>query len=113
MMADDPEHIRLLNSGHYFRAATLGRVDGSSEPPDVDEPEDQADHAEEDVAQLLVSRGEAAELLRLPEAALDPVPLLVRLGHLVVPGPRLLAVLLVRDHRQGIQVVQDGAADLV
>jgi prepilin-type processing-associated H-X9-DG protein len=49
-------------------------------------------------------------VLRLAEEALDPIPLLVGLAHLLAPRPRLAAVPLVREHRQRVQPLQDDAA---
>lgn len=76
-------------------------------------PRTSRDHREADVPELLGAGGERPELLRLGEGPLDPVALLVGRGHLLAPRPRVDAVLAVGDHRQGVQVVQAHAAEVV
>jgi len=91
----------------------LRRVDGLCQSSDVDEPEDELYQGEVNVSELLVPCGEASELLRFSEEALDAIPRFVGLGHFLIPGPGRNAVRLVRDHRQGVEVVEDRNADCV
>ena len=76
----------------------------------MDEAEDEAHHAEVHLLELLMAGGEPPELLRLAEAALDPIPFLGDLGHHLIPGPRLRAVRPVRDHRRRVVLLQHCAA---